>query len=157
MGTQLAFYLTSILNGASLFGRLTGGVVADKVGRFNMLCVMALVTGMLCLVWQVCKSNAAMIVFAAFYGFFSGAIVSLMSACFAQVPKDPRNIGTYMGMGMFLVAFAALAGPPMNGALVAAHHSFTQASIMSGVLILAGGMMVLVVKSTTEKGVFGKI
>lgn len=39
MNPNLSQYLVSILNGASLFGRTLPGAFADKVGRYNMLCV----------------------------------------------------------------------------------------------------------------------
>lgn len=157
MRQQLAFYLTAILNGASFFGRVIPGITADRFGRLNLLCIMGVCTGILCLCWQAVKSHAAIIVFAGVYGFFSGAIVSLMSACSAQVPKNPRDIGTYMGMGMFVTAFAVLIGPPINGALVDHYHGFEQVSIFSGVVCLIGGFSVIGVKWTMGKGLLAKI
>ena len=85
--TELAFYLSSIFNGASFFGRVIAGIIADKVGRLNMLFVIAVSTGILGLCWQRITSNAAIIIFAVLYGFCSGAVVSLSAVCFAQVPK----------------------------------------------------------------------
>ncbi|QSZ33609.1 hypothetical protein DSL72_005177 [Monilinia vaccinii-corymbosi] len=156
MSTELSAYLVSILNGASFFGRVIPGVLADKVGRFNMFCGVGICTGILVFCWQKITSNAGIIVFAAFYGFFSGAIVSLVTVCYASVPKNPQNIGTYMGMGMAITAFAALIGPPINGALVNHYHSFDQVSDFSGIMVLVGGIFVLVIKHT-EGGVFKKI
>ncbi|KAM3084668.1 hypothetical protein ACMFMG_003129 [Clarireedia jacksonii] len=112
MSAQLSSYLVSILNGASFFGRVIPGIVADKVGRLNMFSVVGICTGILIFCWQRITTNAGIIVFAVLYGFFSGAIVSLNTTCLASVPRDPRNIGTYMGMGMAVVAFSALIGPP---------------------------------------------
>lgn len=146
MSAQLSSYLVAILNGASFFGRVIPGIMADKVGRINMFGVIGVCTGILIFCWQKITTNAGIIVFAAIYGFFSGAIVSLVTTCFTTVPKDPRNIGTYMGMGMMIVAFSALIGPPINGALVDRYHSFEQVSIFSGVVVVAGGIMALPVK-----------
>ena len=47
MSESLAQYLVPILNAASLFGRTVPGYVADKIGRFNMMCFMTIFTGML--------------------------------------------------------------------------------------------------------------
>ena len=157
MSSRLAFYLTAILNGASFFGRVIPGITADKVGRLNMLFFMAVCTGILALCWQKTTSNAPIIAFSALYGFFSGAIVSLMTVCIAQIPKSPKDIGTYMGQGMLIVAIGALIGPPVSGALVNRYHEFKQVSIFSGVVTLAGGFLVLLVKYTTKEGVLGKI
>src|SRR5450432_3280970 len=51
MSTQLASYLIAILNGASLFGRLIPGILADKFGPLNLMFVFALCTGILILCW----------------------------------------------------------------------------------------------------------
>ncbi|KAL3427810.1 riboflavin transporter MCH5 [Phlyctema vagabunda] len=157
MDPLLASYLVAILNGASFFGRVIPGILADRVGRLNGLFVACISTGILILCWQAVRSNAAIIVFAAIYGFCSGAIVSLMSVALTQVPTDPREIGTYMGMGMCITAFAVLIGPPINGALVARYGGFEQVSIFSGVVVIVGGLSVLFAKHASGKGVFGKV
>ncbi|CAD6454327.1 5265c8df-1c99-438b-a585-f04aab271371 [Sclerotinia trifoliorum] len=156
MSTELASYLVAILNGASFFGRVIPGVLADKVGRLNMFCAVGISTGILVFCWQSITSNAGIIVFAAIYGFCSGAIVSLVTVCFTTIPKNPQNIGTYMGMGMAVIGFAALIGPPINGALVDHYHSFNQVADFSGVMVLVGGIFVLVIKYV-EGGLFKKI
>ncbi|TGO82216.1 hypothetical protein BPOR_0887g00020 [Botrytis porri] len=156
MSTELASYLISILNGASFFGRVIPGILADKVGRLNMLCAVGVSTGILVFCWQSITSSASIIVFAAIYGFCSGAIVSLVTLCLAMVPKNPQNIGTYMGMGMFVTAFAALIGPPINGALVEQYHSYDQVADFSGVVVLVGGLFVLVIK-VVEGGILKRV
>ncbi|KAF5869999.1 putative monocarboxylate permease-like protein [Botrytis fragariae] len=156
MSTELASYLISILNGASFFGRVIPGILADKIGRLNMLCAVGVSTGILVFCWQSITSSAGIIVFAAIYGFCSGAIVSLVTLCLAMVPENPQNIGTYMGMGMFVTAFAALIGPPINGALVEHYHSFDQVADFSGVVVLVGGLFVLVIK-VVEGGILKRV
>ena len=46
---NLAFYLLSIINAASIFGRIIPGFVADKIGPMNMIIPCALLTGILSL------------------------------------------------------------------------------------------------------------
>jgi MFS family permease len=122
----------------------------------NGLCIAALASGILALCWQKVTTNASIIVFSLLYGFCSGAIVSLMSAAMAQIPDNPRDIGTYMGMGMFCVSFASLIGPPINGALISHYHGFTQVTIFSGVMILVGACFIPLVKHANGKGIFSK-
>ncbi|KAE8349242.1 putative monocarboxylate permease [Aspergillus coremiiformis] len=155
LSTTLSQYLVAILNAASFFGRILLGILADRLGRLNVLCVAALTTAVLCFCWTKATSAAAIIVFAAVYGFTSGAVVSMLSACFAQVPRDPRNIGTYMGMGMFCVAFGALIGTPISGVLVS-WHGFWEASVFAGMAILVGGLMVPAVKTLAGKGILSR-
>jgi MFS family permease len=157
MSTQLAAYVVSILNAASFFGRVIPGILGDKLGRYNALAAAGLGSGILIFCMPKTSSNAAVIVFAALYGFTSGAIVSGMTVVLSQVPKEARDIGTYMGMGMGVISIGALIGPPIDGAFVSHYHGFSEVCIFSGVVVLTGGLMTIFVKSTTEKGIFGKI
>ena len=156
MSQLLASYLVAILNAASFFGRVIPGILADKFGRVNGLGAAAFGSGILALCWSRVTTNPALIVFAALYGFCSGAIVSLMSAAMAQVPDNPRDIGTYLGMGMFCVSFASLIGPPINGALISHYHGFTQVTIFSGVMILIGACVLPLVKHTNGQRIISK-
>jgi MFS family permease len=156
MGVQLAFYLSSILNGASFFGRIIPGILGDKFGRLNLLFLSAVSSGILIFCFPRMASNAAIIVFAVLYGFSSGAIVSLMSAAFMSVPKDPKEMGTYYGMGMAIDSLAPLIGPPVNGALVTKYRGFNEASILSGTAVVLGGVCILAAKATTSAGVWSK-
>ena len=156
MSSKLAFYLVAILNAASFPGRVLPGILADKYGRMNMLFIAAFSTGVLSLCWQVCHSNAAILVYTVLFGFCSGAIISGSSIGLASIPKDPRNIGTYMGMGMGVISLATLVGPPASGAMVARYHGFTQVSIFSGVTCLVGSVFVILTKLLGGHGLLTK-
>ncbi|KAJ5929482.1 hypothetical protein N7454_006432 [Penicillium verhagenii] len=157
MSTNLSSYILSILNASSVFGRLLPGVLADKVGRFNTICFFGSSTGILLFCWISVKSNAAIIVFAALFGFFSGAIVSLMSPCIAHLSPTPSYIGTYLGMGMAVISVAGLTGTPITGALIDHYNSYTQAAIFSGVSTLVGAALVFLTKLTMEKNPLARI
>jgi MFS family permease len=154
MSVQLGSYLISIMNGSSFFGRVIPGIIADRVGRLNMLVAAALSSGILILCLQRITTNATIILFSALYGFCSGGIVSLISVNLAQIPKSPADIGTYMGQGMAVLAFGALIGPPTNGALVSRYHNFSHSFTMSGCLVVAGGLFVIISKVVAKKGIF---
>lgn len=156
MDEILAGYLLAILNGASFPGRILPGILADKFGRFNMLFASAIASGIITLCWSKCETNAGIIVFAAFFGFCSGAIISGASVILASCPKDPKDIGTYMGIGLFLSSFAALISPPINGALLTRYDDFLGLSILSGVSLLIGGVAVAFAKAMSPGGVWAK-
>ena len=85
---------------ASIFGRLIPPQLADIFGHFNVLTLCCFGTGvsMLCL-WlpfNYHPSHAGIIVFAAVYGFVSGAVVSLMMPCVAKV-GDIQTLGQRFG------------------------------------------------------------
>lgn len=65
-----------MLNGASLFGRIIGGILADKYGRFNVCIVFTILSGVVCLCWTKATSVAGLVVFAVAYGFASGVSFS---------------------------------------------------------------------------------
>lgn len=152
MSIQLASYLIAIVNAAALPGRIIPGLMTDRLGRMDMFFAAGICSGILALCWHKCKRNAAIIVFSALFGFFSGAIVSGVSIGLASCPKDPKNIGTYMGMGMAIAALAILAGPPICGELVTHYESFDQVAIFMGVSILGGSFIVLWAKYVSEQG-----
>jgi MFS family permease len=156
MGSDLAFYLVAILNSASFPGRIIPGLLADRFGRLNMLFFAGLSTGILSLCWQACHSNAAILVYTALFGFCSGAIISGQVVALTIVPQDPRNIGTYLGMGMGVAAFATLVGPPASGAMVSHYHSYTAVSTFSGVVSLVGAILVIPAKLTAGHALLSK-
>ncbi|RBA14226.1 hypothetical protein BFJ72_g10335 [Fusarium proliferatum] len=153
----LASYLLAITNAASTFGRIIPGVLADKYGRLNMYSLGGLCTGVVILCMNEAKSTAALVVYALVFGFCSGTIISGVSAAFTLVSRDPRNNGTYMGMGLAVSSLAALIGPPVNGVLVSKYGGFLQVSVFSGVMCLFGGCLATVAKMWTEKGILGRI
>lgn len=157
MGTALAANLLAIINGSSTLGRILPGILADRLGRLNMFAFAGISTGVMVFCINEPQSNAAIIVYAAFFGFVSGTIISSASAAISLCTKDPRNIGTYMGMGMGLAAFAVLMGPPINGALIDKYGGFYEVSIFSGVMSLIGGFVALASKLVTDEGLFGKV
>jgi MFS family permease len=155
MSADLALYLIAIYNGASFFGRVIPGILADKFGRFNIYFGAALSSAILGFCWQRADSNAAIIIFAVIYGFCSGAIVSTMSVCMTMVSKDPKNIGTYMGMAWPILAIAALIGPPISGAILT-RAGYNGIANFSGAVTLVGSVLIVLTKYTTGKGVVSK-
>ncbi|KAK9412855.1 putative Major facilitator superfamily (MFS) profile domain-containing protein [Seiridium unicorne] len=118
MDPSLAQYLLSILNAVSIFGRIGPGFIADKVGRYNCLIFITLLSGVITLaLWIPGKSTAAIIVYGVIFGFSSGGFISLMPACVAQI-SDIRQIGTRTGTAYMVQALGALTGPPIGGAIV---------------------------------------
>ncbi|RDW76882.1 MCT family MFS transporter [Aspergillus mulundensis] len=157
MDATLASYLAAILNGASTFGRIIPGILADKFGRLNAFGVGGIATGVIICCMNQAESNASLIVFSAVFGFWSGTVISGGSAALTTVPKNPQELGTYLGMGIALCGCAVLIGPPVSGVLVDHYGGFSELSIFSGVMCLAGGIIALLSKTVTEQGLFGRI
>ena len=156
MEVTLASYLLAILNAASTFGRVIPGILADKFGRFNILAIAGISTGITILCLDQAKTTAGLVVYSIAFGFTSGTIISGGTAAFTSIVKDTRNMGTYMGMGMAVAALAALIGPPVNGTLIDRNGGFREVSIFSGVVCLFGGVLVFVGKVVTPEGLLSR-
>ncbi|KAI5300441.1 hypothetical protein KEM55_007327 [Ascosphaera atra] len=118
MSNHLAQYLPSILNSASIFGRVLAGALADRVGRYNTMFVVCILCGIWTLaMWIPASGNALTIVFALFYGFTSGAFVSLPAALVGQI-SHVKEIGVRTGSLFVAMSIGALTGNPIGGALI---------------------------------------
>jgi MFS family permease len=139
MSIALAQYMVPVLNAVSLFGRTIPGFLSDKIGRFNMMIIMCAFTGIIILaLWLPAKSNAPIIVFAALFGFGSGAFVSLAPSVIAQI-SDVRQIGVRTGSFFAVISVAALISQPIGGALITQWNgSYTGLQIYAGILCVGG-------------------
>lgn len=117
-------YYVSILNAGSVLGRLLPGYIADKVGKWKVYFAATASSAVLTMAfWYNAQSSAAIIVFAALYGFCSGACISLMFPCLATL-SPVHVIGTRGGMAFAGASVAALTGPPIAGAIVSTKASY---------------------------------
>jgi MFS family permease len=156
MDATLASYLLAIVNGASTFGRVVPGVLADKFGRINVFMFGGIASGVVVCCMNEAKSTAGLVVYAVIVGFTTGTIISGGSTALTLCIKSRQDSGTLLGMALGLSSIAALIGPPVSGAFVQHYGSFAQMSIFSGVLCLAGGFIAFAAKSTTPHGLLGR-
>jgi MFS family permease len=146
MGSGMQQYLVSILNAASLFGRLVAGFVGDKIGRLNVFVIACYLSGVWILgLWLPDSHNAALIVFAVLFGFFSGAFISLATPVIAHV-SPMAELGFRVGMVLFACGTAGLITQPINGAIVDSQGGWTGAKVFSGVFSLVGTSFVLALR-----------
>lgn len=156
MGATLAGYLLAILNASSTFGRIIPGILADRYGRINAFALGGFSTGITAFCMSSAKTNASLIVFAVVFGFTSGTIISGVAAAFTVCLNKPRDVGTYMGMGLAIAGLGSLIGPPINGAFISAYHGFFEVSMFSGAMCVLGGAFATIAKLWTPQGIFGR-
>ncbi|KAJ5553360.1 monocarboxylate transporter [Penicillium frequentans] len=144
MSSYLAQYLVSMLNAASLFGRMSAGIFSDKIGHYNILVSACFLAGILVLaLWIPATSNAAIIVFACTFGFASGAYVSLAAALVVKISPFPE-IGYRTGLLFLCSSFSGLTTNPIAGAILQHDEgSYTGMKIFSGVFLMVGSVAVL--------------
>lgn len=130
-----AYYpLQSLANPCSLIGRTLPNYIADKSGRFNVMTLMSGLSTILVLaLWLPGHNNAALICFAAFFGFSSGGVIGLGPSLIATI-SPMHEIGFRMGVFMAFTSIGALIGAPVAGAILAADNgSYTFVAVFSGV------------------------
>ncbi|KAJ6779436.1 hypothetical protein PWT90_10268 [Aphanocladium album] len=146
MTKSLAQYLVSVYNGASLVGRLSSGILADKFGRFNAFVASCYVAGVLVLaMWIPGTGNAVTIAFAAMFGLFSGAYIALLVALIAQV-SPIREIGYRNGIACLAQSIGGLLATPIAGAIIDKPGGLVGIKVYAGVFLLAGTSSVLIAR-----------
>jgi len=134
MSVNLAFYMLSILNASSIFGRIIPNFIADKVGPLNVLIPATIVTAVLAFGWIGIHSTASLAVFSVLYGFTSGCFVSVPPTVLVTLSPNPAMIGTRMGMNFALCGLGLLVGTPVAGQLVK-DSGFEAAAAFCGALV----------------------
>ncbi|THY20214.1 MFS monocarboxylate transporter [Aureobasidium pullulans] len=155
MSTSFTFYLVSIVNGASFFGRILPGILADRYGCFNLLFCAALTSGIVAFCWTGATSVAGVMVWALAYGFASGAIMSLQTACISRL-ATPETMGTAMGMAMGSIALMALFGTPISGQLVG-QHGYLALSMFAGATLVVGSALIACARLVQDKRLFAVV
>ncbi|KAH9204483.1 MFS monocarboxylate transporter-like protein [Leptodontidium sp. 2 PMI_412] len=144
LDADMGFYMVSILNAASLFGRILPGLWADRIGAYNIMIISVGFSGIICTCWTEATSIATIVVLSLAYGFASGAVISLQGACAAQVAK-PEQYGVAMGSVMGILSLAGLIGSPINGQLLG-RWEYLGLSLFSGLAMLIGMLVLILAK-----------
>jgi len=139
---HLAEYLLPIINAMGIPARILPGLFADKVGPLNVLTPSMIISGLLVLIlWLLSRGAVAVTLFAALYGLFSGAFVSLLPSYIATI-SPAEKFGARLGSVYLVVAVANLVGTPTAGAFIEQvnQHNFTSLIVFTGVLVLTGSL-----------------
>ncbi|KAL4937287.1 hypothetical protein BDV06DRAFT_77516 [Aspergillus oleicola] len=151
LGTSrsLGLYILIISQAASVVGRVITTAIAHYFGAMLPWICTGVLSGVLCLAWISAGSLIRFILFAAFYGGISGALVPLPPSVFPHICPDPSALGTWLGMAQSITSFATLIGAPIAGALADLGSSggddlnFVNVQLWCGVLMVSGAVQLL--------------
>lgn len=146
VNANLGFYLVSILNAASIFGRIAPNLIADYTGPINIFLPASGFTALVAFCWIAVHSAAGIIVVSLLYGFFSGGFVSLPPVIMMSITKDFRDLGTRLGMCFALCSIAVLVGTPIGGAILSAGNSYLGVQLFCGACIAACAVVMVVIR-----------
>ncbi|KAJ8101775.1 major facilitator superfamily domain-containing protein [Lipomyces tetrasporus] len=144
---ETAFYLLSLLNGGSIFGRIIPNFLADKIGPLNIFIPCAVLTVVVAFSWLSSTTAASVILVAFFYGFFSGSFVSLPPSVLVSLSPDMKMIGTRMGMSFAVAGLGLLIGTPIAGALLKTPAGYTATILFCGAAVAAGAIFVVMTRA----------
>ncbi|KAA1469294.1 MFS general substrate transporter [Dentipellis sp. KUC8613] len=151
-----AFYLVAIANASSGFGRIMTGVLADRIGPVNIMMPMMAATAVLTYIWPFVHGTAAVTIIAIVYGFVSGAYVGQCAAPMISL-GDTADVGRRVGMYFTTMAFGALAGPPISGAINNATGSYKPVGIYAGTSVMVAVVFMNYSRYLVIKGWLGKV
>jgi len=144
--SNLGFYLLSMLNAASTFGRIAPNFLADHVGPLNMLTPAVTITAILAFVWIRVHTVPGIIILSVFYGFFSGGFVSLPPVVMASMTPDVRNLGTRMGMVFTITSIGLLIGTPIGGAILSRTTQYIGVQLFTACCLITSAVLMACVR-----------
>ncbi|PYI07912.1 MFS general substrate transporter [Aspergillus sclerotiicarbonarius CBS 121057] len=141
MGRFPTAYILSLMNAAGVLGRLIPSVLSDlAISPILVQAFSVLACGILNLCWLRLHSAAGVLVWAIFYGFFSGASVSLPPASMAKQTADLSTLGVRMGLMFTVASFGSLISYPVVAALLKSAAGWDAARVWAGVVLFVGGV-----------------
>ncbi|KAI0332536.1 MFS general substrate transporter [Cubamyces sp. BRFM 1775] len=152
---NFSFYLLAIANACSAVGRLSGGLLADRIGPLTVMTPATFVAGILTYAWPFATSVGGNIAIAIVYGCASGVYVSLLAAPVVRM-GNTQDVGVRVGMSMTVVAVGAVAGPPISGAINAATGGFKYTGIYAGTTVMIACCFLIATRVAILGGLRGK-
>ncbi|KAG2145060.1 MFS general substrate transporter [Suillus cothurnatus] len=111
---DFSFYIIAIANAASAFGRVSSGLLGDKIGVLNTMAIFTAVAGITTVAWPYAKDQSQLIAIATIHGFSMGGYISLYSIPAVGMGKM-EDAGRRVGMFMSLIGLGSIVGPPISG------------------------------------------
>ena len=143
---SLSLYMVSIVNAASAFGRTVPYLAGTRVKPIAIL-IFCTAAAMIALFTWIAVSNVpGFIVWACYWGFLSGVLVTAPTSIVAHPAfcPDSNYLGTRMGMMWGISSLGSLAGTPIAGALVNLDEAnFLRAQIFGGCMLFGAVLLQL--------------
>lgn len=114
-----SYLLIVVFNSFSIPGRIIPSFAADHgLGRFNTFCIINVMSLIIfCVVWVPFGHHLkALFVFAGFFGFTSGSVLSLSASLVTSIVRT-ADVGKGLGTAFFILSLGDLFGLPIAGAI----------------------------------------
>ncbi|KAJ2859628.1 hypothetical protein GGI22_002935 [Coemansia erecta] len=152
--------LVTIINAASVVGRVGTGQLAPFLGTINtMTGCMFIASLSILILWLPFEAAGTAIACAIIYGLFCGGFISLLPVVMANI-WGVHRISTIVGLLFIAFCMGGLIGAPSSGAIVdnIGHGTdFKPAIIFSGVFLLAATMFFVLLRFSTDRNIKAKV
>jgi MFS family permease len=128
-----------LIGAGSALGRVTLGWVADRFGRVGVFRVTLVGSGVTCAVWLACTTEAPLVLFSLFFGYFNGGFLAMFPVIISMYFGVAR-LGGISGIFNMANIPGALSGAPLAGYVKDSTGSYTIAIIASAVFILLSAL-----------------
>ncbi|KAF9093806.1 hypothetical protein BGX23_002906 [Mortierella sp. AD031] len=155
-----AALMVGLMNGASAVGRIVMGLVSDKIGSMNSLCISTFAATLtLFFLWTFAKTTAMMFIFSIAYGLCCGAYLSSTVSVSAAIAGLDR-LGSVTGILYAGMAIGSMIGSPVSGAIldtIGGGTDYMGVIIWSGSVMLVGSFLQFGMKFVTNRNMFAKV
>ncbi|KAG8813229.1 hypothetical protein FRC18_002606 [Serendipita sp. 400] len=154
---NLAFYFVSIMNFASIVGRLTASILGDKFGPLNVMIPFTVGAALVTYCWPYAHTIPGFVLIAVFYGISFGAYVGLLPSPAASL-GPLHSMGERIGFQLSIMSIAILIGSPIAGEIRSLPLGFRGTGAYAGSFIILGAaFMLLTKKAVTKRWIGGRI
>lgn len=153
---KLGMYLLSILNGASIVGRIVPNFFSNRVGPMNLQIGATIVLAISAFCLMAVNSLPSLLVVVIIYGFASGTFFAIQPTIYTHLVADKKYLGTRFGMAFSVMSFALLFGPPIAGALMRL-TSYDAAWVWTGCVVSVGVALIVASRGFAQGWGPGKI
>ncbi|KAK7055356.1 MFS monocarboxylate transporter [Favolaschia claudopus] len=136
----LVFNSFAILSFGSIFGRILPGWMADRWGAVNVFIPSLIVLSGLCFAMLGINNAAGLVIFALFYGYFFGTLISIYLPMIRELTPDGTNMGRRMGYALSPIGLGSTVGPPMIGAILTDKFVWWKPIVASAVIVLSAAV-----------------
>ncbi|THY22397.1 putative MFS monocarboxylate transporter [Aureobasidium pullulans] len=148
---SFSFYILTIMNAGSFFGRVLPGWYADRIGAFNTNTIAVFLSIIACFViWlPFGHTKPGIIVFAIVIGIAGGTNISITPVCISRLCPT-ESYGRYYATCFSVVSIACLIGIPIGGSIISACDGDYWALILfTSILYVLSFVMFLIAKSAS--------
>lgn len=166
----------AIINATAVVSRIGCGLLADRLGSFNVALPLGLSVGVLTFGLIGATSTPALAAWLVLFGVAQGGWISVSASCFMSLSRDASELGCVSprssssfpprradaqfespphprlrsGLGFLFVGLATLIGSPIAGALLARTGGSYVAALCFGGAMAVGGCALLVLGRGTQ-------